>query len=189
MTWQLVGHFWTFATQVRVFRAQHWKVFPQTDLSCLAGGAISIRHHISSLCEFNLPKKLSQGQYDLAVRRSVCLLVTTHFWHLSACSRRGIEKLSPQTGLSWVVESWKIRSSGAFHKEWDRISRDDLRFPNVLLSLRPTLSEASCIPITPQVHFSQPGQQARPSCRCIGGPARWKKSLFWIDTWEQARKT
>ena len=110
----------------------------------------------------------------MAVRRSVCLLVTTHFWHLSACSMLSIEKLFPQTGLSWVVESWKIRSSGAFHKERDRISRDDLRFPNVLLSLRPTLSEASCIPITPQVHFSQPGQQAGPSCRCIGGPARWK---------------
>ena len=72
------------------------------------------------------------------------------------------------------LSSWKIRSSGAFHKERDRISGDDLRFPNVLLSLRPTLSEASCIPITPQVHFSQPGQQAGPSCRCIGGPARWK---------------
>lgn len=45
-----------------------------------------------------------------------------------------------------------------FTRRRDRISRDDLRFPNVLLSLRPTLSEASCIPITPQVHFSQPGQ-------------------------------
>ena len=182
MTWQLVGHFWIFATQVRVFLAQRWKtLFPQTDLSWV---------HIETVLT-PIPWKLSNPialtWQDMAVGRSVRWQVT-YFCHLSACSMLGIEKLFPQTGLSWVVESWKIRSSGAFHKEWDRISRDDLRFPNVLLSLRPTLSEASCIPITPQVHFSQPGQQARPFCRCIGCPARWKKLLFRINTWEQARK-